>query len=406
MKEKSFFSLLNKDEKFVLSNSFYLYFVIGIYSILIGSVLPMITHDYSLSYLQSGRLISAHSAGNIIAGLVAGYLPLYIGMKNSILALNSVAYLGFALTLFTGNPIMLIVAFFMTGVGRGAISNYNNVITSKLSGGDAGALNMLHAFFAIGALIAPFLTLALTKNNISGWRKTIILVIVLGAVSLVTSGKMNMDSSQYVSVQKESKNSFAFLKEKLFWLTAIIMLMYLAVEATVMGWITTYFIDSGTIGAESAQVLNSVMWITILIGRFITIYLLKRVSIPKMIALMSSVMLVFYVLLVASSTLLPLVIATIGLGLGMAGMYATTLANAGSILSDFPLSMGFFTTISGLGSIVMPSIVGGVAGVMGIRKALSIIIAVIVLQVVFAFINLAKGESLLADWGKRKQDIM
>lgn len=62
-----------------------------------------------------------------------------------------------------------------------------------------------------------------------------------------------------------------------------IMFFYLCVEASVMGWIVTYYIDSGAAGDDSAQLLTSLLWITILIGRFTCSALSDRTAPPQII---------------------------------------------------------------------------------------------------------------------------
>ena len=87
MKKESFFHSLNSKDRYMIGNLFFLYLIQGIYTILIGSILPMLKAEYGLSYQIGGYLISAHSTGNIAAGLFAGLIPLMIGLKNSLMIL-------------------------------------------------------------------------------------------------------------------------------------------------------------------------------------------------------------------------------------------------------------------------------------------------------------------------------
>ena len=159
-RKESFFRSLAPNDRYMTGNLFFLYLIQGIYTILIGSILPMIKAEYNLSYQIGGYLISAHSTGNIVAGLFAGLIPLAIGIKNSLMLLNLLPIIGFFLVLVTGNPFILIFAFLLTGLGRGSISNYNNQAVSTLSGGNSSPLNALHGLFAIGAVTAPLIALA------------------------------------------------------------------------------------------------------------------------------------------------------------------------------------------------------------------------------------------------------
>ena len=224
MEKKSFFKSLNHNDRYMIGNLFFLYLIQGIYVILIGSILPMIKEEYGLTYQIGGYLISAHATGNIVAGLFAGLIPLMIGIKNSLMILNLLPYIGFIIALVTGNPLLLIFAFLLTGLGRGSISNYNNQAVSTLSGGNSSPLNALHGFFAIGAVTAPLIALACTRNGNAGWRITVYIILGLGVISIVTSSFMKMDSVTY-SRSESRQNAFGFLKEGPYWYSIGIMFL-------------------------------------------------------------------------------------------------------------------------------------------------------------------------------------
>ena len=114
-------------------------------------------------------LLSAHQAGNFFAVFIAGYLPYVIGRKKSTLYLSSGKAIGLLLMILTGNPILLTLAFILTGIGRGTQSNITNVVTAEISQKKASALNILHSTFAVGAFISPFLVMM--KINSSYFSK-------------------------------------------------------------------------------------------------------------------------------------------------------------------------------------------------------------------------------------------
>ena len=79
---------------------------------------------------------------------------------------------------------------------------------------------------------------------------------------------------------------------------------------------------------------------------------------------------------------------TIGLGLSLSGMYGTTVANAGDVFGRYPLVMGIFVTLSGIGSIVNP-VIGTVAESTGIRTGMRILLAPAAVLLVVAILNRA-----------------
>ena len=383
---REFFQRLSGRDRYMVGNLFFLFLIQGIFVLLIGSVLPMMKEEYGLSYQVSGLMISAHSIGNMAAGLLAGLIPMVIGLKQSVLWLNATPFIGFAIALATGNPCWLIFGMLLTGIGCGAVTNYSNQAASVLSEGSSAPLNALQGFFAVGAVISPVLVLACTRNGSSGWRTAVLIVIILGALSTVSSAFMKMDSISFEQ-PKESGHSLGFLREKLYWVSVIILFLYLCVEGTLMGWLVTYFVDSGVAQESAAQLLNSLLWGVILIGRFFCSVIGGRVFSKAMIRVMSAGILIFLAMLLLSHSLIPMLIATAGLGLALSGMYGTAIANAGDVFTRFPFAMSVFITISGFGSIITPTIVGSVAEITGIRLGMCTLVVPAVLLLGFALIN-------------------
>lgn len=164
----SFYTQLDKHNRYILKCCFFVFAVNGLYAMILGSLLPLISSEYGLNNTVSGALLSAHQAGNLIAGFIAGVLPLYMGRKKAIIFLCSFVVMGFSIMIITGNPVLLILGFLFTGLSRGSISNFNNTVVNEVSNSSSVALNILHSIFAIGALSSPFLVILCT--NIAGER--------------------------------------------------------------------------------------------------------------------------------------------------------------------------------------------------------------------------------------------
>ena len=180
--KQSFFQRIGKDKRYIVFNLFFAYFALGVALIMLGSVLPVLKAEYALNYQVGGMLLSVQSIGYAVAGLGAGFLPLYLGLKKSFILLTSGTCIGMGMLLASGNPVWLLTAMGLIGISKGAVTNYNNQIMTELAEGDAGPLNLMHAFFAIGACIAPFIVLLCGKVDASGWR----LAVFLSAAAIRT----------------------------------------------------------------------------------------------------------------------------------------------------------------------------------------------------------------------------
>ena len=399
MEKKGFFASLGKRKLGVVLNLFYAYMSLGLVLIMLGAILPDLKADYALSYQVGGALLSVQSVGYVLAGLLAGYLPLMLGIKKSFILIQFSVTLGFVMLLISGNPVWLLIAMFLIGIGKGGITNYNNLLMNIYSEGNAGPLNILHACFAAGAVIAPLIALA-----VSGWRMAVTIGCICCAASLVflflagfsdkdleTSDKASDASGLAADGMEEGRKKkvdYGFFLEKLFWVTVIICFFYQAVEASFMGWMTSFLVDTGLMEASLAQFTTSVLWMALMAGRLLCSLAATKFSPRHMILALTVITTVFMVLLLQSSSPVGLIIATAGIGLGMSGMFGTSVSNAGDIFSRYPVCMGFFVFMTSMGAIVAPAIIGVVANTAGMHTGMSTLLVFSALMVAAAALNL------------------
>ena len=165
--------LKEKNKKKQFFGSYGVFVINGMLALSIGSLLPFIRDTRGLEYAFCGMIVSLHSVGNLISSFVAGALPVMIGRKKSILLFNSFFALSYLMIILSENNFLLAASFFLTGMARGATSNFCNKSINELAPGKASILNGLHAMFAIGAFAFPLLLLALTSANEAHLRSTI-----------------------------------------------------------------------------------------------------------------------------------------------------------------------------------------------------------------------------------------
>ncbi len=391
MKNQSFYTQLNKDQKYILKCCFFVFAVNGLYAMILGSLLPLISIEYRLSNTVSGGLISAHQAGNLISGFIAGVLPLYLGRKKTIIFLCSFVAMGFLIMILTGNPVLLILGFLFTGLSRGSISNFNNTMVNEVSNSSPAALNVLHSIFAVGALTAPFLVILST--NISGelgWKIAASIIIVLAILSMLLFSKMKIDNTAK-KIEKE-KMSYEFLKNRDFCISAGIMFFYLCAEATINGWMVKYFIDSNIMTIKYAQILASLLWLVILAGRLTCAFWGDRVSKKVLLLATSCGTVVFYLLLLSTHNLKVITIAIMGLGFSMAGIYPTTVSTVGDIIKSYPMAMGVLLMLGGIGAIIMPIVTGALSDAFGILAGMGAIVGAIVLMIVCVVLKVTRKK--------------
>lgn len=386
MKRENFYTRLNKDERYIMKCVFFVFAVNGLYGMILGSLLPLISAEYQLSDTVSGSLLSAHSLGNLVSGFLAGVLPAYLGRKRSVIFLSSFVSMGFLIMILTGQPGLLLLGFLFTGISRGGISNFNNAMVNEVSDSSPAALSFLHSIFAIGALLSPYLVIAATRvAGPSGWKLAAGVIIVLTLTSLVLFRRMKIEDSR----QRRAKVvSYDFMKRKLFWSHAGVLFFYLCAEATINGWIVKYFVDAGIMSLQYAQVLASFLWIAILVGRLSIAYVGDQVRKEYLLLGLSLSTTLFYLLLLSSRDTTTITVAIFGIGLSMAGIYPATVSSVGAILKEFPMSMGVLLVLGGIGAIIMPMVTGALSDAFGIFAGMSAIVVALVLMIASVLLSL------------------
>lgn len=107
-----------------------------------------------------------------------------------------------------------------------------------------------------------------------------------------------------------------------------------------------------------------------------------------MMLVMSVGIVAFLGLLLLGAGVSVVLLATVGLGLCMSGMYGTSVANAGDIFDRYPACMGIFVTMTGIGGAVTPQIVGFVADASGsLRVGFFVLLVAAVLLLVVSAVN-------------------
>jgi len=374
----------------LLHATLFAFFVSGAASQPLGSFIPFLRETYGFSYDLSGVLLSCQSVGNLLAVLAAGFLPIYLGRRRAILATAiwmAAGYLIFAGGI--GTPALLIAACLMTGVARGGNSNFANTMISTLPSRKAAqGYNLLHGCFAIGALLSPLLLIFCAGRWPGlGWRITAALLGLLCVSQLVVYAKMPLPQEKPERSLKAVDHSF--LKVKQFWLGAAMLLFYISTEYAIVGWLVTYFQDIGVLSADHAQMMNSLLWFVIFIGRMVGASIAGRVSRSALLLTDGVGLFAFFLVMFFSRTPGPIILGLTGVGFFMATIYPTAFAFGSDCIKGNDLGCSIMTFTGSAGGIITPALVGFVAERAGIRAGMGLIVAYTALLLVSIILSVA-----------------
>ena len=365
----------------LLYRVYYAFFFSGMMANTLGSILPDIIAERGLSYSFQGTLLSVNQIGNLLAVWLSGFLPYAVGRRKSTILLGSGIVLGFFIMVLTGNPVALLLAFVLMGVGRGTMSNITNVVVGQYAGNKGAGLNLLHASFAVGAFIGPFLVVFFGEAR---WRIPSV-IIALGMASALTLFRFSDLSN---TREQKDKGDSSLPKAPSFWINTFILFCYLCGESTFMGWLVTYLMNQGIFPSSLANAMSALLWLMILISRLLSAALSQKIQKEKIILFLGSSMLVFTFLLVNTSSSVLAAISVFGIGLSMGGIYPTVLSTNEKRYTQSTIATGTCIAVATVGAVVMPSVVGFIADNISMNIALKSILAPLSVMVVLMIIKL------------------
>lgn len=373
----------NKKKQFLYSYGAYI--INGMLALSVGSLLPFIRDARGLEYAFCGLIVSLHSVGNLCSSFISGILPTIIGRKKSILFFNSFLALSFLLIIIGEHPLFVAAAFFLTGVARGGTTNFCNTSINELAPGKAAIINGMHAMFALGAFTFPLLLMLLTNQNSDNWIYAVYFMLIMGILNWLMYYNIPLQNDKIEKKEGNQSNALGFVHEPLFYICTATLFFYLCAEQGVIGWMITYFKDTGLLPPTLSQVTASLLWVMILVGRLLTAYLSTKVRKEWLMIVMGLGLVGFFFLLLFSTSTPYILIGIMGFGFSMAGIYPTIVSFAGNIINKYSLTWSFMLPIASIGSIIMPTIIGKIAETIGIYYGMSSIVVVVLIDLICIF---------------------
>ena len=371
--------MTEKQQNRLIANTLFVFAVSGASSMLMGNLMPFLREMYGISYARAGFLLSLPSWGNLASIFITGYMPTYIGRRKTVLMTAVWMFISFLLvSMGIGGAAILPFICTMIGFSRGGNSNFSNTMMSTLPGNKSAiGYNLLHGAYAVGAVISPIALILCTRNNDAGWRYMTAGIVVLCLIQVLVYAKMELPAEKITKSIKSVDRSY--LRNRNFWLGTAILFFYISTEYAIVNWLVTYFKDTGILSPEVSQLMSSLLWVVMFIGRMIGAALVGKVS-RKIILVVDGVGLTaFFLLVFFSRTQLPIFIGIMGVGLFMATIYTTALALGTQSIKGNDLGVSTMIFTGSTGGIITPALVGMVAEKAGIQVGMGVVVLVTVL---------------------------
>ena len=355
----------------------------GVLVAIIGASLPRILDDFGWSYSATGAVLAAGSAGYFVAAFLTGLLVRRLGPKRVIVAASCLQALG--LVLFGCRPSVGVnlALRVLTGVGLGALEvvvNYSVVRMGR--DGNGRAMNLMHAAFAVGAVVGPMGIGAILSAGIA-WQAAYrvmagVALALAGVFAILPFGRVAEDGDS----PEPGQPVLRLLTRPLLAMSSLILLLYVGTEIGVTMWVAEYAVKVLDLPAERAAWMVTLFWVGILAGRLAMWAWHGGTRLAEAMLVLGIVCTGGLTAAVALTVPWLVAGALLVSGLGYSAIYPLVIALVGR---EFPRdqgpAVGAASTGGGVGSLVFPFMMAGIAGVWGIRAGFVFFLGVNVLMV-------------------------
>ncbi|MDO4344359.1 MAG: MFS transporter [Eubacteriales bacterium] len=341
------------------------FFLSGICAISSGVIVSILQDKYGFSFGVTGTMLSLMSIGNMAASFISGFLPRKIGTRSTVLLLGSGYFLGYLLMSFTGIIGLLTAAFLVVGIAKGCALNNCTVLVGNNSADRTKGMNIMHACYACGALLCPFLIAFLLRFNT---KLPMIGIASAGLVMWLIFFLAKLPGKSAKATGAAQKESMDFLKSKTFWILTALLFCQNAAETSVTGWLVTYYKNQEILSGALSTYTVTIMWGATLIARLLIAFVFPIKNTFKSLAVMGLGCTILYAAMIPADQPLLAIAMLFAFAFSMAGVNPVAVAGVGKIMST--ASMGVMLPLAGIGAIVMPWIIGAAADHIGLRAGM------------------------------------
>ena len=343
-------------EDFKIGPIWLAFMLVGGISTMIWATLPVVVREFSWSYGVMGVLLAGAAAGYFFSTLWSGFALRHWGVRR--ILVTGLILQGAGVVAFGTDPrwLLSLAWMFLIGFGQGMIEVGGNFAVIQLSFSKRGrAMNLVHAAFTLGAVVAPALGGVLLSQALS-WRW----IYWAGAVASgllafsVFGQRFSSNAGEPPSVSTPHRGLAPFVMG-----ATLVILLYVGIEVSVSSWVAEYSVAVFGGSLAMGSWIVSVYWVGILAGRLAVGLVYRGPAQHAVLVVFSSVSVLGFTLLLLASSKLTLFVSVLVTGLGLSVIYPTVMILLGDHRSaDQGKSVGIVASGGGLGAFLFPLATG------------------------------------------------
>jgi fucose permease len=326
---------------------------IGLPDAVLGVAWPSMRETFGRSREELGAILFSSGTGYIASGLISGRAIELLGVGRVLIlstALVTIGLLGYALAPAFGTVLALAV---LIGLGSGAVDSGLNFYAAENFSNRI--MNLLHAFFGLGAMVGPIVMASVLATGISWrWGYVVVGAATLMMTSLFVSTRAIWTAGHHEDAEAAKPRSApvsVVMRQPLVWLQIAVFLFTTGVEFAAGQWAYTVLVERLGLGTGAAGVWVGLYWGSMAIGRLLLGGLSRTIGDRRLVLFGSWGMLVAALLFTSMEP-----------GIAIAGLLLLGLSEGPlfpTLMSLTPVRLGSPIALHAIGFQVSAAVLGG-----------------------------------------------
>ncbi|KAF2401487.1 MFS general substrate transporter [Trichodelitschia bisporula] len=363
--------------------------VMGMNDAAIGALIPYLETYYNLNYAIVSLVFLSPLVGYTASAMLNNMVHLRFGQRGVALICPTCHIIAYAVASIHPPFPVLVVIFMLAGFGNGLEDAAWNAWVGNMARTNE-VLGFLHAFYGLGATVAPIIATSMITQGGFPWYYFYYLMLAVAALELLASSTAfwSATGAEYRAAHPRTPGAEGGrMKEALFrrpaarvtWICSLFLFVYVGAEVALGGWITTFMLRVRHGSALASGIAATGFWAGMTLGRVVLGFVTPRIGewravliyLPLCIGLQLLFWLVpqFYVSAVA---------------IGLQGFFLGPLFPAAVVATTKLLprhlhvgSVGFAAAFGGGGAAMFPFAVGAIAQARGVQVLQPIVLAML-----------------------------
>lgn len=360
---------MNKTLTASLRQNMLLYIATALFAMTLTSLSPVVAEMAKNAPAgTAGILFIFNFTGFVVFSLLGGKVVERIGKKQIILlALLGYVFLLPVFSLVELAPVRYAAIFMIGGCG-GFIECIVCAFISDLNPSHPEKyVNYSQIGFGFGAIIAPVLVSVFIQYGV-GYKAFYIMMAVLSLIVYLV-----MAATKYPNTEKPEHHNyrlFASMKDSRFIMACVALLLYTSGEIASWGWLSTVLQGQHNLSVVQAGLAVSMFWAAMTAGRYLCGLLIHRISVVRMIVMLSIFATAATLLMMFVSSLYAIYAVSVLLGLSCSSIFPF-LCSYGAKYTSLPSGISFSILIvcGNIGGAILPYVTGLIRETAGVNPA-------------------------------------